>query len=98
MGNLHKLVAWVLVFAMILSAMPKLSASAEEADTAVLNALDFGADPTGAADEDWNRTVCGGIYREEITGLGKTPIIVEGAFRLTKTLDTPNLYSGGVVP
>ena len=57
-----------------------------------------GGDPTGAADEEWNRTVCGGIYREEITGLGKTPIIVEGAFRLTKTLDTPNLYSGGVVP
>lgn len=57
-----------------------------------------GGDPTGAADEDWNRTVCGGIYREEITGLNKTPIIVEGAFRLNKTLDTPNLCSGGVVP
>lgn len=57
-----------------------------------------GGDPTGAASEDWNRTVCGGIYREEITGLNKTPIIVQGAFRLNKTLDTPTLYSGGVVP
>jgi hypothetical protein len=57
-----------------------------------------GGDPTGAADENWNRTVCGGIYREEITGLNKTPIIVEGAFRLNKTLETPTLYSGGVVP
>ena len=34
---------------------------------------------------------CGGVYRETITGLGKTPIIVEGAFRLTKTLDTASL-------
>ncbi|MBQ8355240.1 MAG: S-layer homology domain-containing protein [Oscillospiraceae bacterium] len=50
MGNLRKLVAWVLVFAMVLSAVPKLSASAEEAGSAVLSALDFGADPTGAAD------------------------------------------------
>jgi hypothetical protein len=57
-----------------------------------------GGDPTGAADENWNRTVCGGIYREEIRGLNRTPIIVEGAFRLNKTLETPTLYSGGVVP
>ena len=56
-----------------------------------------GEDPTGAASEDWNRTVCGGTYRETITGLNKTPIIVEGAFRLYKSLDTPELMSGGVV-
>ena len=49
-----------------------------------------GADPLGAND-DWNKTVCGGTYRETITGLNKTPIIVEGAFRLNKTLDTPEL-------
>lgn len=56
-----------------------------------------GEDPTGSASEDWNRTVCGGTYRETITGLNKTPIIVEGAFRLYKSLDTPELMSGGVV-
>lgn len=49
-----------------------------------------GADPLGAND-DWNKTVCGGTYRETITGLNKTPIIVEGAFRLNKTLDTPEI-------
>jgi len=54
-----------------------------------------GADPLGANDE-WNRTMCGGVYREEITGLNKTPIIVQGAFRLSKTLETPEVQSGGV--
>ena len=49
-----------------------------------------GSDPLGAND-DWNKTVCGGTYRETITGLNKTPIIVEGAFRLNKTLDTPGI-------
>lgn len=49
-----------------------------------------GSDPLGAND-DWNKTVCGGTYRETITGLNKTPIIVEGAFRLNKTLDTPEI-------
>lgn len=49
------------------------------------------ADPTGAAADDWNKTVCGGTYRETITGLNKTPILVEGAFRLNKTLDTPEM-------
>ncbi len=53
------------------------------------------ADPIGAND-DWNKTVCGGVYREVITGLNKTPVIVEGAFRLNKTLDTATLQSGGV--
>ena len=45
--------AWILVFSMILSAMPTLTlrASAEAAgESAVLNALDYGADPTGATD------------------------------------------------
>ena len=56
-----------------------------------------GTDPTGAASEDWNRTVCGGTYRETITGLNKTPIVVEGAFRLYKTLDAQELTGGGVV-
>jgi len=56
-----------------------------------------GSDPAGYADADWNRTVCGGTYRETISGLNKTPVIVEGAFRLTKTLDTPVLTEGSVV-
>lgn len=56
-----------------------------------------GTDPTGVAREDWNRTVCGGTYRETITGLNKTPILVEGAFRLYKTLATAELMTGGVV-
>jgi len=56
-----------------------------------------GADPTSIAEEDWNRTVCGGTYRETLTGLNKTPIVVEGAFRLTKVLDTPVLTSGEAV-
>jgi len=64
-----------------------------------------GEDPTGYSTEDWNRTVCGGLYREELTGLTKaavkggkaTAIAVEGAFRLYKRLDTAELQSGGVV-
>lgn len=56
--------------------------------------LEFlGADPTGP-NEDWNRTVCGGIYTETVTGLNKTPIITEGAFRLMKRLDTVELREG----
>lgn len=53
MGNMKKLLAWVLVFSMLLSAMPALSfsAAAETAgDAVVVNAMDYGADPTGAAD------------------------------------------------
>ena len=45
------------------------------------------ADPTGG-NYDWNRTVTGGTYREDVTSLTKTPIHVEGAFRLNKVLDT----------
>ena len=53
MKNARRLMAWILVFSMILSAMPTLTlrASAEAAgESAVLNALDYGADPTGATD------------------------------------------------
>jgi len=52
-------------------------------------------DPVGSND-DWNRTVTGGIYTERITGLNKTPILVQGAFRLSKVLDTPELTTGVV--
>lgn len=57
-----------------------------------------GDDPTGYAAEDWGRTVTGGVYTERITGLNKTEIIVRGAFRLTKALDTSVLSKGGVAP
>ena len=51
MKNAGRLLAWLLVFSMLISAMPGIRAAAEEADgTVVVNALDFGADPTGAAD------------------------------------------------
>ena len=45
------------------------------------------SDPAGA-NYDWNRTVTGGTYREKVTALTKTPILVEGAFRLNKVADT----------
>ena len=53
MGNIRKIIAWLLVFSMFLSAVPAMApqAAAEAAsDAVVLNALDYGADPTGAAD------------------------------------------------
>ena len=53
MAKLNRALAWILVFCMILSAMPSLSlrASAEPTgDAVVVSVLDYGADPTGAAD------------------------------------------------
>ena len=51
MKNARKLLAWLLIFSMLLSGMPTIRAAAEAADeTAVVNALDYGADPTGATD------------------------------------------------
>ena len=53
MKKARKLLAWVLIFSMLMSGMPHLAprAAAESAnDAVVLSALDFGADPTGAAD------------------------------------------------
>lgn len=50
-------------------------------------------DPAAAAGQDWNRTVAGGEYREEITGLngqGK-PILASGIFRLSKVNDCKTL-------
>ena len=53
MKNIRKLVSWILVFSMLLSLVPAVAtrAAAESAsDSVVLNAMDYGADPTGAAD------------------------------------------------
>ena len=46
------------------------------------------ADPVGGGNYDWNRTVTGGTYKEDITSLVKTTIHAEGTFRLSKVLDT----------
>ena len=46
------------------------------------------ADPVGGGNYDWNRTVTGGTYRENIESLVKTTIHAEGTFRLSKILDT----------
>ena len=53
MKNARRFLAWMLVFSMLMTGMPSvaLRASAEPAGEAVVvNALDYGADPTGAAD------------------------------------------------
>ena len=52
MGNIRRIIAWILVFCMMLSALPAMAprAAAEAADAAVLNVLDYGADPTGGSD------------------------------------------------
>ncbi|MBP5320865.1 MAG: hypothetical protein J6334_07735 [Kiritimatiellae bacterium] len=50
-------------------------------------------DPSGAAGDNWNRTVTGGLYTERVSGLigqGK-PIITRGIFRLSKVNDTAEL-------
>ena len=52
--------------------------------------------PVGA-NEEWNRTVTGGLYEETVSGLtgqGK-PILTRGAFRLTKVNDVKTIKSGG---
>ncbi len=46
------------------------------------------ADPVGGGNYDWNRTVTGGTYRENIESLVKTTIHAVGTFRLSKILDT----------
>ncbi len=52
-----------------------------------------GTDPTGSND-NWNRTVCGGVYEETLLGLTKesSPLKVQGAFRLMKRLDSGELF------
>ncbi len=56
-------------------------------------------DPSGAAGEEWNRTVTGGVYDETVSGLtgqGK-PIKTRGIFRLTKVNDVSSIHSNGVL-
>ncbi len=45
----------------------------------------FGADdPYGQDDPDWGDSVLGGTYTEELTGLHRNPIFIEGAFRMRR--------------
>ena len=53
MRKIHRILAWVLLLSMILGLLPSMSASvsaANDGDAVILNAMDYGADPTGAAD------------------------------------------------
>ena len=53
--------------------------------------LTFAAEDPLGANVDWNGTVTGGHYREEVSTLHETPIYAEGSFRLTRLVTTPNL-------
>ncbi len=45
----------------------------------------FGADdPYGQDDPGWGDSVLGGIYTEELTGLHRNPIFIEGTFRMRR--------------
>ncbi|MBR7178562.1 MAG: discoidin domain-containing protein, partial [Oscillospiraceae bacterium] len=53
MRKTHRLLAWILLLSMILGLLPSLPVpvrAANDSDAVVLNAMDYGADPTGAAD------------------------------------------------
>lgn len=49
------------------------------------------ADPTGLNSPDFGFDTLGGVYREEIRGLHRTPIRVQGTFRLQRVTTTPEL-------
>lgn len=48
-------------------------------------------DPTGLNSPDFGFDTVGGVYREEIRGLHRTPIRVQGTFRLQRATTTPEL-------
>jgi hypothetical protein len=55
-------------------------------------ALTFAAnDPTGLGDPDFGFDTVGGVYTEDLTGLHRNPIRVEGIFRLQRIATTPEL-------
>ena len=49
MKQKRKLFAWLLLLVMVLTSIPAYDVKAEEVGT-VINALDYGVDPTGEAD------------------------------------------------
>ncbi len=53
--------------------------------------LSFASTDPAGDNYDWNRTVTGGTYKEDVTSLVKTMIHAEGTFRLSKILSTPTL-------
>ena len=53
MRKKHRLLAWALLLSMVIGLMPSLPATvraANDGGSVVLNAMDYGADPTGAVD------------------------------------------------
>ncbi len=48
-------------------------------------------DPWGIDDPNWGHTILGGVYSEEITGLHRNPIFVEGTFRMELVSPIPVL-------
>ena len=52
MKRMKKIVAWMLLFVLVFTSVPSFETAAKEAseDDVVINALDYGVDPTGEAD------------------------------------------------
>lgn len=50
-----------------------------------------GTDPSGLSDPDYGFDTVGGTYAEELQGLHRSPIQVEGIFRLQRISTTPEL-------
>lgn len=61
----------------------KLAAGRESFDISRTIRVEFTAtDPDGLAVAGWGDNQIGGIYREEITGLNRQPLLIQGTFRL----------------
>ena len=84
MKQMKKVLAWLLLFAMVFSGIPAYDAKAEEADV-IINALDYGVDPTGEADSTeaiWNALAAA----KEAEAGGKSVILEfpEGEYHIYK--------------
>ena len=84
MGNLRKIVAWVLVFAMVLSAVPKLSAAA---DVAVKR-------PDGGIFGDIIDKQLFLCFGEFFTGSGDRFCLLDGEFRFFLQCRSDSFYRG----
>ncbi|MBI1319166.1 MAG: hypothetical protein GC168_09480 [Candidatus Hydrogenedens sp.] len=51
-------------------------------------------DPEALNLPSWGYSIIGGTYRETITGVHRTPIVVEGTFKLTRVSDVLELNDG----
>ena len=57
MEKMRKILAWIMAVSMLFSLVPSVAMEARAEDTVVINAMDYGADPTGAIDSAvaiWN--------------------------------------------